>query len=43
MSGQTIILRGKAQLQLAHKLVDAAPIDAVLNIREATRNKDQNG
>lgn len=42
MSGQTIILRGKAQQQLAHKLVDAAPIDAVLNIREATRNKDQN-
>lgn len=42
MSGQTVILRSKAQLQLAHRLVDAAPIDAVLNIKEPTRNTDQN-
>lgn len=42
MSGQTVVLRSKAQLQLAHRLVDAAPVDAVLNIKEATRNADQN-
>lgn len=42
MTGQTVILRGPAQRQLAHKLIDAAPLDAVVNVREATRNKDQN-
>lgn len=42
MSGQTIILRGPAQRAQAKRLVDIAPADAVVNIREATRNKDQN-
>lgn len=42
MNGQTVILRGDVQRRLAHKLVDAAPSDAVLNVREATRNRDQN-
>ena len=40
MTGQTLILhRNRA---LAHDMVDAAPDGAVLNIREATRNNDQN-
>jgi hypothetical protein len=42
MSGQTVILRGDAQRLLAKQLVDRAPIDAVVNVREATRNADQN-
>ena len=42
MSGQTIILAGVVQRGLAHKLVDAAPVGAVVNVREATRNTDQN-
>lgn len=42
MAGQTIILRGEAQRDLAKRLIDAAPADAVVNVREATRNKDQN-
>lgn len=42
MTGQTIILRGPAQRDLAKRLIDAAPVDAVLNVREATRNADQN-
>lgn len=39
---QTIILRGVAQRMLAKQLIDKAPIDAVVNVREATRNLDQN-
>lgn len=42
MTGQTIILRGPAQCAQAKRLVDLAPRDAVVNIREATRNADQN-
>lgn len=42
MAGQTVILRSKAQRQLAHKLVDAAPSDYVVNVKEQTRNNDQN-
>jgi len=42
MTGQTVIIRGPAHRALAHKLVDCAPPDAVVNVREATRNKDQN-
>lgn len=42
MTGQTVILRGPSQRDFAHRLVDAAPIDAVVNIREATRTKEQN-
>lgn len=42
MAGQTVILRGAAQRGLAHKLIDAAPVGAVVNVKEATRNADQN-
>ncbi len=42
MSGQTILLRGQAQRDLAKRVIDAAPPGAVVNVREATRNKDQN-
>jgi len=42
MSGQTIILRGKAQRDMAKRLIDMAPDDAVVNVKEATRNADQN-
>lgn len=42
MSGQTVILRGVAQRGIAHKLIDAAPADAVVTVKEATRNNDQN-
>ena len=42
MSGQTVILRGDSQRQLAKELIDKAPIDAVVNIREAKRSLDQN-
>lgn len=42
MSGQTIILRGDRQRAFAKNLIDRAPDDAVVNVREATRNSDQN-
>ena len=42
MSGQTVILRGSHQRDLARRLIDAAPVDAVVNIKEATRNSSQN-
>jgi hypothetical protein len=40
MIGQTIILRGTKTA--AHKLVDAAPQGAIMNIRPATRTNEQN-
>lgn len=40
MIGQTVILRGTRMA--AHKLVDAAPQGAILNIRPATRSNEQN-
>lgn len=42
MPGQTLILRGDVQRQLAKQLIDKAPVDAVVNIREAKRSLDQN-
>ncbi|EYR81435.1 recombination protein NinB [Shinella sp. DD12] len=39
---QTVILHGKSQREFAKMLVDRAPADAVLSIREATRTVDQN-
>lgn len=42
MTGQTVIIRGDSQRSLAKQLIDIAPIDAVVNVREATRNLDQN-
>jgi len=42
MAGQTIILRGQSQRELAHRLIDMAGADFVVNIREPNRNTDQN-
>lgn len=42
MSGQTIILCGKSQRAFAKSLIDKAPQDAVVNIRDAKRTLDQN-
>lgn len=42
MSGQTVILRGRDQRQLAHRLIDAAGDGYVVNVKEPTRNNDQN-
>lgn len=42
MTGQTLILAGKYQRDLAKQLIDRAPPNAVFNVREATRNADQN-
>ena len=39
---QTVILRGDAQRALACDLIRRAPPDAVVTIKEATRNLDQN-
>lgn len=42
MTGQTVIIRGDTQRALAKRLIDAAPLDAVVNVREATRTLEQN-
>ena len=42
MAGQTVILAGLSQREFAKSMIDAAPVNAVLNIREATRTKEQN-
>ena len=39
---QTVILRGDSQRMLAKALIDKAPADAVVTVKEATRNLDQN-
>ena len=39
---QTVILRGEAQRHLAKRLIDSAPVDAVVTIRAAKRTLDQN-
>ena len=39
---QTVILAGDRQRRFAKTLIDRAPQDAVLTIREATRTNDQN-
>jgi hypothetical protein len=39
---QTAILRGDVQRAFAKRLIDKAPVDAVVTIREATRSTDQN-
>jgi hypothetical protein len=40
MIGQTCVIRGSRTV--AHKLVEAAPDGAILNIRPATRSNEQN-
>lgn len=42
MAGQTVLLAGPTQRQLAKTLIDRAPVNAVVNIRQATRTGDQN-
>ncbi|MHA6684449.1 recombination protein NinB [Mesorhizobium sp. A556] len=39
---QTVILDGPRQKAVAKNLIDRAPFNAVLTIKEATRNLDQN-
>lgn len=41
-SGQTVRLVGPYQRAFAKRLIDAAPVDAVVNIRAATRTSEQN-
>ena len=42
MQGQTVILRSQQQRSIAKNLVERAPINAVLNIKEAKRTISQN-
>lgn len=39
---QTVILRGDSQRMLAKALIDKAPVDAVVTVKEATRTLEQN-
>lgn len=39
---QTVILHGKSQREFAKRLIESAPVNAVLSIREAKRTVDQN-
>lgn len=39
---QTVIIRGQSQRDLAKQIIDRAPIDAVVTVREGTRSLDQN-
>jgi len=39
---QTVILVGPSQRAFAKQLIDRAPVNGVVTIREATRNNDQN-
>ena len=42
MAGQTVILRTDTQREFAKSLITAAPIDAVVSIKEGNRTPDQN-
>jgi hypothetical protein len=42
MSGQTVILAGNSQRDFAKSLIDMAPQNAVVNIKERKRSNDQN-
>lgn len=39
---QTVILHAASQRSFAKSLIDRAPVDAVVTIRQATRSNDQN-
>lgn len=39
---QTVILSGQSQRSFAKQMIDRAPANAVVTIREATRSTDQN-
>ena len=42
MAGQTVILCGPTQIAFAKRLIDLAPLDAILNIKKKTRSNEQN-
>lgn len=42
MSGQRVILSGPSQRRLAQEMIERAPVNAVVNIREANRTAAQN-
>jgi hypothetical protein len=42
MAGHTVILVGPTQRAFARRLIDAAPADYVVTVREPTRSTDQN-
>ncbi len=42
MAGQTVILAGPSQRRFAHDLIERAPANAVLSVRQAKRTVDQN-
>ena len=42
MQGQTVILRGRRQRDIAKRLIEAAPPDSVVNVRKMKRSDDQN-
>lgn len=42
MTGQTVILSGPYQRSIAKRLIDGAPLDAVVNVKAASRSTDQN-
>jgi hypothetical protein len=42
MTGHTVILVAPRQRDFAHRLIDAAPNNAVVTIKEGTRSLDQN-
>ena len=42
MAGQTVILRGDTQRAFAKSLIDVAPVDAVVTIKEGGRTVPQN-
>lgn len=42
MIGRPVILRGPVQREYGKRLIDAAPADAVMTIKEGTRTLDQN-
>ncbi len=42
MTQATIIIRGDSQRQLAKRMIDAAPLDYVIKVGEATRSDIQN-
>lgn len=39
---QTVILRGRSQKDFAKTLIEAAPVDAIVQVRPASRSTDQN-
>lgn len=42
MRGQTVILHDRSQIDVAHRLIDAAPRMATVNVRPQTRSVHQN-